>query len=51
MSAATSDPGRDIAPVAWMEVAQMLDGQSTYEVVNGMPVVVAPEEIDVTTTG
>ncbi len=26
----------------------MLDGQSTHEVVNGMPVVVAPEEIDVT---
>lgn len=26
----------------------MLDGQSAYEVVNGMPVVAAPEEIDVT---
>jgi anti-sigma B factor antagonist len=31
-----------------MEVTQMLDGLSPYEVVNGMPVVMAPEEIDVT---
>jgi anti-sigma B factor antagonist len=31
-----------------MEVAQMRDGRSPYEVVNGMPVVAAPEEIDVT---
>jgi anti-sigma B factor antagonist len=31
-----------------MEVAQMLDGRPPYEVVNGMPVVAAPEEIDVT---
>jgi anti-sigma B factor antagonist len=31
-----------------MEVAQMPDDRSPYEVVNGLPVVVAPEEIDVT---
>jgi anti-sigma B factor antagonist len=31
-----------------MEVAQMRDDRSPYEVVNGMPVVAAPEEIDVT---
>jgi anti-sigma B factor antagonist len=31
-----------------MEVAQMRDGQSPYEVVNGVPVVAAPEEIDIT---
>src|ERR1700729_4192485 len=48
MSSATPDSGSDIAPVVWMEVAQMLDGRPPYEVVNGMPVVAAPEEIDVT---
>jgi anti-anti-sigma factor len=31
-----------------MEVAQMRDDRSPYEVVNGVPVVAAPEEIDVT---
>jgi anti-sigma B factor antagonist len=31
-----------------MEVAQMRNGLSPYEVVNGVPVVAAPEEIDVT---
>ena len=48
MPSVASDPGSDIAPVVWMEVAQMLDGRPPYEVVNGMPVVAAPEEIDVT---
>jgi anti-sigma B factor antagonist len=31
-----------------MEVAQMRSGLVPYEVVNGMPVVAAPEEIDIT---
>src|SRR5437764_1466282 len=47
-----ADPGSALAGLppraARMEVAQMRDDRSLYEMVNGVPVVAAPEEIDVT---
>jgi anti-sigma B factor antagonist len=39
---------RSPAPNDPMEVAQMRDGRFPYEVASGVPVVAAPEEIDIT---